>query len=178
MFYLAVTLFWGLVLQVFIPGFPKETLLLLSGSSFGIVGGAVINWLGMVVGAQVAYEVVYRSVRLGGRFAGVLDRYEQNRWILFLQQYGLRGLFALRLVPTAPNDILSMVSGGIFLPRLGFFLVSVVTAIPYAIFFSYLGWIGGQFLGWQTMWMINLSILAVILVFSGISHLLSRETSS
>ncbi|MHA2503293.1 MAG: hypothetical protein ACXAE3_10530, partial [Candidatus Kariarchaeaceae archaeon] len=107
-----------------------------------------------------------------------LDRYEQNRWILFLQQYGLRGLFALRLVPTAPNDILSMVSGGIFLPRLGFFLVSVVTAIPYAIFFSYLGWIGGQFLGWQTMWMINLSILAVILVFSGISHLLSRETSS
>ncbi|MCE7735412.1 MAG: TVP38/TMEM64 family protein [Candidatus Heimdallarchaeota archaeon] len=151
----------GLIIQVFLPGFPKETLLFQSGASYGVLYGSIINWLGMVLGAQVAYEVVRRSVETGGKFSTLLVKYKDSKPVKYVEERGIKGLFVIRLIPNAPNDVLSLVAGALFLPRKGFFLVSIVTAIPYAILFAYLGHIGKDFISTTDLLFINSIFLLI-----------------
>ena len=154
----------GLIIQVFLPGFPKETLLFQSGANYGLLYGSIINWTGMVVGAQVAYEVVRRSVETGGRFSTLLQKYQDSKPVKYVEEKGIKGLFVIRLVPNAPNDVLSLVAGALFLPRKGFFLVSIFTAIPYAILFAYLGDIGKDFISTADLLLINSIFLLISLL--------------
>lgn len=153
-----------LIGQVFLPGFPKELILIQAGAEFGVILGSIINWLGMVIGAQVAYETVRRSVETGGRFSDILERYPELPSMKYLESKGNRGLFMLRLIPNSPNDVLSLVSGGLFLHRKGFFLVSVITAIPYAIVFAYFGSIGSDFINTRILLAINFALFGVFLI--------------
>ncbi|OLS22137.1 MAG: hypothetical protein HeimC2_30620 [Candidatus Heimdallarchaeota archaeon LC_2] len=157
----------GLIVQVFLPGFPKETLLLQSGADFGFYLGTTINWIGMVLGAQIGYEVVRRSVETGGKFSNLLTNYKNLKLVKYVETEGNRGLFFIRLVPYAPNDVLSLAAGALLLPRKGFFIVSMVTAIPYALFFAYLGNIGKEFIDTQILLGINI----IFLIISGLVFL-------
>jgi len=170
----ALILVGGLVLQVFIPGFPKETLLLQAGISYSVIGGTIINWLGMVLAAQVGYEVVLHSIQVGGRFSKLLETYQDSDSLQYLQQRGNYGLFFIRLVPYAPNDVLSLLSGGLMLPRRGFILVSMITALPYAFVFAYLGDLGSSVLGRQTVWLINLTMMVVVTLGYGFYQFLIK----
>jgi uncharacterized membrane protein YdjX (TVP38/TMEM64 family) len=163
----------GLIVQVFLPGFPKEVLLFQSGATYGLFFGSVINWIGMVVGAQVAYEVVRKSIEAGGQISQKLDNYKNSKMIKYVKKRGNRGLFVTRLIPIAPNDVLSMIGGAILLPRKGFFLVSVITAIPYAILFAYLGTIGEEFVSTQTLLIVN----SIFLLFSLTIYLVRMKHS-
>lgn len=151
----------SLIIQVFIPGFPKETLLLQAGISFGVIGGSIINWVGMVLAAQVGYEIVLYSVRVGGRYSDLLDDYQGSELIQYLEKRGNLGLFIVRLIPYAPNDVLSLVSGALMLPRKGFIIVSIITALPFAVVFAYLGDLGSEIIGRQTVWWINLTLMVL-----------------
>ncbi len=135
-----------IVLQTFIPGFPKEVLLLQAGASFGWLAGGLINWFAMVLGAQVAYELIrYLSVR-SERVIESLRKFEHNPHVVKVREKGNYGLLITRLIPYAPNDVLSIMSGFLQLPRRGYLIVSVVTALPYALVFAYLGQIGAEYI--------------------------------
>jgi uncharacterized membrane protein YdjX (TVP38/TMEM64 family) len=54
----------GLIAQVLVPGFPKEPLLIIAGSYYGLVAGTLINWIGMILGAQLAYELARKGKML------------------------------------------------------------------------------------------------------------------
>lgn len=160
----------GLIVQVFLPGFPKETLLLQSGADFGFYFGSLINWIGMVFGAQVGYEVVRKSVETGGKFSNLLNDYKNLKLVKYVENEGNKGLFFIRLIPYAPNDVLSLIAGALFLPRKGFLLVSMVTAIPYALFFGYLGNRGKDFVDTQTLFIVNFIFLSLSVILLLIRH--------
>lgn len=131
-------LFFGIVQQVFIPGFPKELLLLQAGAAFGLVGGTLLNWVAMITGAQLAYETTYYLSSHASRHIDRFTKLLTPKWHRKLLEQGNKGLFFIRLLPTAPNDVLSFTAGLLELPRKGFFIVSVLTAFPYALLFAYL----------------------------------------
>jgi uncharacterized membrane protein YdjX (TVP38/TMEM64 family) len=120
----ALGLVIGLIAQVLIPGFPKEPLLIIAGSYYGLVLGTLINWVGMILGAQLAYELARKGKMLWTR--------EDSSSIRTLhkgaEKYGLKFLFFLRIFPFSPNDVLSYGSGIIGLERKGYFKVSIVSA--------------------------------------------------
>ncbi len=149
----------GIILQVFIPGFPKETILIQSGILFGFYLGSLINWLGMVLAAQLAYEVVRKSVETGGRYSKIIAEYQNSEFVVKLERSGNLGLFILRLLPFSPNDLLSLLAGALKLPRKGFFIVSIITAVPFAMIFAYLGSIGTDYFDRKIVNTINLSIM-------------------
>ncbi|MHA1910770.1 MAG: TVP38/TMEM64 family protein [Candidatus Kariarchaeaceae archaeon] len=125
----------GLIAQVLVPGFPKEPLLIIAGSYYGLVLGTLINWVGMVLGAQLAYELARKGKMLWTK--------EDSSSIRTLhkgaEKYGLKFLFFLRMFPFSPNDVLSYGSGFIAFDRKGYFKISIITAFPYALLFAWLG---------------------------------------
>ena len=131
----AIGLIIGLVAQVLVPGFPKEPLLIIAGSYYGLFLGTLINWVGMVLGAQLAYELARKGKLLWTK--------EDSSSIRTLSRgagkYGLKFLFFLRIFPFSPNDVLSYGSGIIGLERKGYFKVSIISAFPYALLFAWLG---------------------------------------
>ncbi|MCY3412577.1 MAG: VTT domain-containing protein [Candidatus Heimdallarchaeota archaeon] len=164
-----------LIIQAFIPGFPKETLLLQAGIIFGTLLGGILNWLGMVFAAQFAYEVVRRSVEQGGRYSSLISRYEQADFLIKLQKSGNIGLFVLRLLPFSPNDVLSLISGALKLPRRGFVLVSLITAIPYAFLFAYIGATGSKYIDQELLLHINGKLILLFLVIGGFYTLVRHK---
>jgi len=135
-----------IIAQTFIPGFPKEILLIQSGSSFGIIRGGVINWIGMVVGAQIAYEIIRFATERSEKVLEQMKKFEDHKYVVRIREGGNPALFVIRLIPYAPNDVLSMMSGFLKLPRLGYMLTSIVTALPYAFVFAYLGYLGSEYI--------------------------------
>ena len=130
----------------------------------------------MVLAAQVGYEVVRRSVQTGGRYSTILDRYRQSTLVIKLEANGNKGLFALRLIPTGPNDVLSLISGGLFLPRKGYFFVSLITALPYAILLAYLGSIGSSLIGTTVLLKINIALfVSTLLIYTSQKIVKSRQ---
>ncbi len=154
-------IFGGIIFQVFIPGFPKEFLLIQAGLVFGFFLGGLINWFAMIIAAQVGYEVVRRSIERGSNFNNLLIQYQNSKIIHKLNEKGNFGLFTIRLLPFAPNDVLSLISGALLLPRKGYFLVSVITALPYAFFFAYLGSIGSNYYNKTKLIQINFLLILV-----------------
>ncbi len=132
-----------LILQVFVPGFPKETLMILAGAIGGIFWGSITNVVGLVLGAHVAYETMNKGVELVPR--------KVKEWVFSFnleERIGERGyfvgLFLMRLVPGAPNDVISFASGATRVPRVSFGWASLLSAIPYSIIFALMGHYGKQ----------------------------------
>ena len=135
-----------LILQVFVPGFPKETLMILAGAVGGIFWGSLTNILGLVLGAHVAYEIMNKGVEF------VPERIKQWAFTFNLEErIGERGYFIslllMRLVPGAPNDVISFASGATKVPRNPFAWANLLSAIPYSIIFASMGHYGKQSIG-------------------------------
>lgn len=162
-----ILIFFGLIIQVFIPGFPKELLLIQAGIVFGLFFGTLINWIGMILAAQFGYEISRYSILTGGRFSTRINEYSNSALIKKLEQKGNYGLFWLRLIPYSPNDVLSLLSGLLILPRKGFIIVSIITALPFAIFFAYLGSLGAKYINLTDLYKINILLLisSIIIIF-------------
>ena len=147
----------GLIAQVLVPGFPKEPLLIIAGSYYGLIVGTMINWVGMILGAQLAYELARKGKMLWTN--------EESSSIVTLhkgaEKYGLKFLFFLRIFPFSPNDVLSYGSGFIDLERKGYFKISLVTALPYAILFAWLGEESRKIQNEQG-WLILLTIISLL----------------
>ena len=132
-----------LILQVFVPGFPKETLMILAGAVGGIFWGSLTNLFGLVLGAHIAYEVMNHGIEFIPE--------KVNQWVLTFNlesKIGERGYFIslllMRLVPGAPNDVISFASGATKVPRNPFAWANFLSAIPYSILFALMGYYGKQ----------------------------------
>jgi uncharacterized membrane protein YdjX (TVP38/TMEM64 family) len=126
--------------QIFLIGYPKELLLLQGGSTFGILMGTFVNWCGMVLGAQLAYEIARKGSDFFTKFYGT--NITNNKYTSYLSSFGPVGLFYLRLLPITPNDLLSVAAGFIKMKRIYYIMISVVTAVPYAFVYAYFGALG------------------------------------
>ena len=163
--WLLLSLFFTLIFQVFIPGFPKETILLLNGANFGFFYGSILNWIGMILAAQVGYEALNGSVRFTKKYFELISKYHNHQIFVKLKNSGNKGLFILRLIPSSPNDILSLISGTIPLPRKGYIITSLITSMPYAVLFAYLGYYGSNLFTRNQLWTFNLFLIIITIVY-------------
>ena len=163
--WLLLSLFFTLIFQVLIPGFPKETILLLNGANFGFLYGSILNWIGMILAAQVGYEALNGSVSITKKYFELISRYHDHQIFVKLKNSGNKGLFILRLIPSSPNDILSLISGTIPLPRKGYIITSLITSLPYAVLFAYLGYYGSTLFTQNQLWTFNLFLITITIIY-------------
>lgn len=98
------------VLQVVVFLIPGEVVQIAAGFLFGVLGGAGLSVLGILVGSTVNYWV---GRALGTPFVEAVIRRETRRRIdAVLDRRGARvGFFLLFVIPGIPKDILGYVAG-------------------------------------------------------------------
>ncbi len=112
---------------------PGTILTLAGGAVFGLWWGTLFNWLGAVLGANLAYAL--------GRFLG-RDGIEQiagdktDRWPAMerldraVREHGFRGMLTLRLIPVVPFNALNFGGGLVGLAWPAYALATGIGIIP------------------------------------------------
>ena len=133
---LLLILFSLLVAKSLLPFFPlpKESVMIVMGSQFGLITGSLVNFSGLFLGALITYEI-----SLSGRYA--FDR-RSTRLIHYqekINQHGWKALVPLRFSPITAQDVTSYASGLARLTRNNYYVISGLAFILYGIFFSWIG---------------------------------------
>ncbi|MFV2014857.1 MAG: TVP38/TMEM64 family protein [Candidatus Heimdallarchaeota archaeon] len=124
-----------LALAVFLFGFPREAVMVFSGYQFGLLIGLLINQIGLFIGAGLGYIIGKRGrLKVENTKKTVYIRYHKA-----FEEKGIKALTALRLTPFSPQDTISMVSGFLRINQKSYFLISFLSFLPYALFWSFVG---------------------------------------
>jgi uncharacterized membrane protein YdjX (TVP38/TMEM64 family) len=108
--------FWGpiilvilLVLQVFLAFIPGQALMVGSSYLYGFWSGLLISWIGLVVGAQLAFLL---ARRFGRPFATRwVSASTLERWDRLALQQGIAFFSISFVLPLFPNDAMAYVAG-------------------------------------------------------------------
>ncbi len=127
-----------MVSQVVIAPVPASVIQLSNGVVFGVVGGAVLNLIGQMAGATIAFFIA-RSLgrktveRLAGRVdeSGVIEN-----WI---DRWGGKALLLVRMIPGMPSDFVSYLMGLTPMGARRYLTVSFLGYIPQSIAYAWLG---------------------------------------
>lgn len=124
--------------QVVLAPIPASVVQLSNGVVFGIFGGAALNIIGQMAGATAAFYIsrsLGRSV--AERFIGRIDAGGVvGRW---LDHWGARALFVIRVVPGMPSDFASYLLGLTHMPARTYLTVSLLGYIPQSLAYAWLG---------------------------------------
>lgn len=115
-------------------GLPATAFTLAGGAIFGTVVGSLLNWVGAMLGAIVAY-VLSRQLGSGaarkllGRHAGKLDS--------LTERTGFTALLRLRLIPIVPFNALNFAAGLARVPFRSFVLSTAIGIVPGTVIYTY-----------------------------------------
>lgn len=162
---------WGLfgvmVIQTIIAPIPSEALLLFAG----IIGISLLNvtlfgGLGLIVGAVLAFYIA----RWGGK--PIIDKLLGTKWVgvldTWVEKHGTIAIFATRLVPIIPFDLISYCCGITDLPSRNYLAATVLGAFPRCLMLAALGTAFGEVfaaigLGLEVILVLGLSGLIVLI---------------
>lgn len=127
-----------MVSQVVIAPVPASLIQLANGVVFGVAGGAILNLIGQMAGATIAFFIA-RSLgrktveRLAGRVdeGGVIEN-----WI---DRWGGKALLLVRMIPGMPSDFVSYLMGLTPMGARRYLTVSFLGYIPQSIAYAWLG---------------------------------------
>lgn len=127
-----------MVSQVVIAPVPASVIQLANGVVFGIAGGAVLNLIGQMAGATVAFFISRSLGRsTAERLAGRVDEHGVvEHWI---DRWGGKALLLVRMVPGMPSDFVSYLMGLTPMPARKYLLVSFIGYVPQSIAYAWLG---------------------------------------
>lgn len=127
-----------MVSQVVLAPVPASVIQLANGVVFGIAGGAILNLIGQMAGATVAFFISRSLGRTAAeRFAGRVDEHGViEHWI---DRWGGKALLLVRMIPGMPSDFVSYLMGLTNMPAKRYILVSFVGYIPQSIAYAWLG---------------------------------------
>lgn len=127
-----------LIVQAVIAPVPASILLLANGVVYGTVLGGVLNLIGLTIGAMLAFAIA-RLLGKGSveRLAGKVT--DSGRFESWLEKWGGKALFLIRLVPGMPSEFMSYVAGLTRMPLRTYIIATVAGIIPESFFFSWLG---------------------------------------
>jgi uncharacterized membrane protein YdjX (TVP38/TMEM64 family) len=109
--------------------------MIFAGYQFGIVAGVLINQIGLFIGAGIGYIIGSRGrLKVENTRKTVYIKYQRA-----FEENGIKALTALRLTPFSPHDTISMISGFIQLNQRLYLIVSFLSFLPYALFWSFVG---------------------------------------
>lgn len=147
-----------MILQVILAPIPASVVQLSNGIVYGIWFGALLNLVGQMAGALLAFaisRVLGRSA--AERLVGKIDEHGTiEQW---LDRWGSKALFITRALPGMPSDFASYLVGLTRMPVRTYATVSLLGYVPQSIAYA---WLGDSAMTW--FWW----IMAGGLVLSGI----------
>ncbi len=126
------------ILQIIIAVIPAEPIQIMSGTLYGVSGGLVLNVIGSIIGSTIVFII---GSRLGKPFLYKIIGKEKVDSIQFLHQPQKLEflLLVIMLIPTAPKDILSYLSGLSSIKLGRFLLITTLARIPNNLMFTMIG---------------------------------------
>ena len=126
-----------MVLQVLVAPIPASVVQLANGIVYGQVWGTVLNIVGQMAGAMLAFTIA-RGLGKGAveRLAGQVNGGGVEAW---LQRWGGPALFVIRAIPGMPSDFMSYVAGLTNMKTRTYVLATLAGYIPQSFFYAWLG---------------------------------------
>ncbi len=157
-------LFVGMcLLQVVVAFIPAEPLEIAAGYAFGAVYGALLVWVGLVLGSAIVFFLVRR---FGVRVVEVFFSREQIDSYRFLRDEKRLGVlfFFLYLIPGTPKDFLAYCAGLTKIRFLPWLIVTSLARIPSIVTST----VGGNALGTKNYgFAIGVFGITAVLCFAG-----------
>jgi uncharacterized membrane protein YdjX (TVP38/TMEM64 family) len=114
---------------------PATILTVLAGALFGFGRGALVAWLGSMIGTLLAHTIAHSvGRRTAERMFGGHRMLERLR-----RQSDLRSLITLRVIPLGPFGVLAYVTGLARVPLSRMLLASGIGVIPTILAYSFAG---------------------------------------
>ena len=154
-----------MVSQVVIAPIPASVIQLANGVVFGVFGGAILNLIGQMAGATIAFYISRSLGRSAAeRFAGRVDEHGViEHWI---DRWGGRALLLVRMVPGMPSDFVSYLMGLTAMPARRYLLVSMLGYIPQSIAYAWLGDYATSWFWWIVLGGFGISAVIAIIVWT------------
>ncbi len=136
-----------MALQAVFAPIPASVVQLSNGVVFGVIPGAALNVLGQLLGATLAFGIARVLGRSAAeRLAGRIDEHGVvERW---LDHWGARALFLVRILPGMPSDFVSYLMGLTRMSFRTFFFVSLLGYIPQSLAYAWLGDAATEYFWW------------------------------
>ena len=158
-----------MILQVIIAFIPGEPLELAAGYAFGAVWGAVLSWVGLVIGTTIVFLFVRK---IGIKAVEVFFPREKINSMKYLKDEKAlnAAAFMLFFIPGTPKDLLTYVAGLTKIRLLPWVLLTSIARIPSIVSST----ISGNALGVEKYGFAIL-VFSVTAVISGIGMLLYQR---
>ena len=123
--------------QIFPVPIPGPTIPIINGWLYGLWGGALVTWLGLMSKGILGYLLGLG----GGKIQLIARRQEQfvARFKPYLERYGWRAIFVASMLPLFPFTPLSSGAALIGMPWSVYLLSRGVGIIPLALFYAFIG---------------------------------------
>lgn len=154
-----------MVSQVVIAPVPASLIQLANGVVFGVVGGAILNLIGQMVGATIAFYISRSLGRAAAeRLAGRVDEHGViESWI---DRWGGRALLLVRMVPGMPSDFVSYLMGLTAMPVRRYLLFSFLGYIPQSIAYAWLGENAADYFWWIVLAGFGISAVIALIIWA------------
>jgi uncharacterized membrane protein YdjX (TVP38/TMEM64 family) len=154
-----------MVSQVIVAPVPASVIQLSNGVVFGIVGGTILNLVGQMAGAMVAFYISRSLGRAAAeRLVGRIDQHGLfERW---LERWGARALLIVRLVPGMPSDFVSYLMGLTSMPARRYFIVSAIGFTPQSLAYAWLGEHAIDWFWWIVLAGFGISSVIALVIWS------------
>ena len=131
---------------VFAP-IPASVVQLSNGVIFGVIPGTVLNVIGQMLGASLAFGITrVLGQSAAERLAGRIDEHGVvERW---LDHWGAKALLLVRILPGMPSDFVSYLMGLTRMSFRTFFMVSLLGYIPQSLAYAWLGDAATDYFWW------------------------------
>jgi uncharacterized membrane protein YdjX (TVP38/TMEM64 family) len=148
-----------MIAQAVIVGIPASIVMFANGVAFGTGDGAVINIIGRMAGAIISFGIA-RSLGKGAVENLVGKLTHTKKFETWMEQRGGLAVFATRVIPGMPSDMLSYVAGFTKVSWRTYFIATLLGFLPQSIVFA---WFGAEATGWFWVVMMSGSILTGVL---------------
>lgn len=124
--------------QVIIVGIPATIVLFVNGVVFGTLGGSIVNIIGRMLGAIVAFGIA-RMLGKGAveRLVGKITH--ADKFEAWMERWGGWAVFATRAIPGMPSDVLSYVAGFTNVSWRTYLVATFFGFLPQSILYAWFG---------------------------------------
>lgn len=152
-----------MVSQVVLAPIPASVVQLSNGVVFGIIGGTLLNFIGQMIGATIAFFISRSLGRSAAeRLAGRVD--ENGIIEHWLDIWGARALLVIRVVPGMPSDFVSYLMGLTSMPARRYLIISAIGYLPQSLAYAWLGDYATDWFWWIVLAGFGISgIIAIVL---------------
>ena len=143
---------------------PPPALPLANGWLFGVLGGTIVTWIGVVLNAMLGYALARGPGR--SLMTRLVPARHMRRAERVVSDHGGWSVFVARLVPILPFSAISVVAGLLHLPVREYAIATAAGVLPSSFALALIGWqLSRGTLAWSHI-IIALLILGLLMAAS------------